>query len=75
MSNEDLETGKKFHASTADYRKYPKGPNFNLIVALTCVTLLVLLFAGWLLLRTNPRLVPKAHGPLPAPSATHASPQ
>ena len=49
---------------TADYRKYPKGPNFGLIVGLACAVLLIVLFGAWLLFRSDPRLVPKAHGPL-----------
>ena len=49
---------------TADYRKYAKGPNFGLIVGLACAALLIVLFGAWLILRGDPRLVPKAHGPL-----------
>jgi hypothetical protein len=38
--------------STADYRKYPKGPNFLLIVILSGVAIL-LFFAGAYLLLTD----------------------
>lgn len=65
---------------TADYRKYPKGPNFGLIVGLACAALLIVLFGAWLLLRSDPRLVPKAHGPLnheqrQAPAPVPSNPQ
>lgn len=61
MSNGEDQTG-----ATANWRKYPKGPNFGLIVGLSCVTLLVILFGAWLVFRMNPRMVPNAHGPQPA---------
>lgn len=75
MSSDDIKTDTEHHVSTADYRKYPKGPNFKLIVVLACVALLVILFGSWLILRMNPRMVPDAHGPRPAQGSTHASPQ
>jgi hypothetical protein len=66
--------------STADYRKYPKGPNFGLIVILFGVTIIVMLFGAWLLLSdTGKKLIPGRHNPhpnsyvLPAPSDTTAA--
>ena len=35
---------------TADYRKYPKGPNFGLVVAAFCITLLLVLAASYVFL-------------------------
>jgi hypothetical protein len=52
--------------STADYRKYPKGPNFLLIVILFVVALFALLFGAWLLLSdTGKKLIPGRHDPHP----------
>jgi len=75
MSSEDNKIDTNQNVSTADYRKYPKGPDFKLIVILFCLTIVACLLGGWLLLRANPRLVPDAHGPRPAQGSTHASPQ
>jgi hypothetical protein len=75
MSSKEIKTDANQNASTADYRKYPKGPDFKLIVLLFCLTIVACLVVGWLLLRTNPRLVPDAHGPRPPQGSTHASPQ
>jgi len=71
MSSKEIKIDTNENASTADYRKYPKG----LIVLLFCLTIVACLVGGWLLLRTNPRLVPDAHGPRPPQGSTHASPQ
>jgi hypothetical protein len=46
---------------TADYRKYPKGPNFLLIVILACVVLLLVMVAAVLFLRTDGKKVVPAH--------------
>lgn len=59
-----METPDRRTNPTADYRKYPKGPNFGLIIGLFCATIIIVLFAAWLFFRSDPRLVPKAHGPL-----------
>lgn len=58
---------------TADYRPYPKGPNFGLIVGLFCATILIALIAAWLVLRSHPRMVPEAHGPQPSKSLSTPS--
>ena len=68
MDNRDRPTQLTRPDPTADYRPYPKGPNFKLIVALFCITILVLLIGSWWFLRENPRVVPDAHGPQPNPS-------
>jgi hypothetical protein len=48
--------------STADYRKYPKGPNFGLIVALFVVALFAIIIGAWLLLSDKgKRLLPRTH--------------
>jgi hypothetical protein len=53
---------------TADYRKYPKGPNFLLIVVLASIAIIVLLIAGVLLVGGHGRsLVP--HRPNPTPNS------
>lgn len=52
---------------TADYRKYAKGPNFGLIVALACITMLVLFVAALFLLHGDGRnLLPGGRHPNPA---------
>lgn len=66
MADGSQATDRKGKDPTADYRKYPKGPDFKLIVALFCVTILVVLLGGWLFLKINPKVVPSAHGPQPA---------
>lgn len=51
---------------TADYRKYPKGPNFKLIVALACVVLLLGMVAAYFFLRSDARrVVPHQANPEP----------
>jgi len=70
MSNGEEQTG-----ATANWRKYPKGPNFGLIVGLSCVALLVILFGAWFLLRMNPKMVPDAHGPQPASKSLSTPPK
>jgi len=48
--------------STANWRKYPKSPNFPLIVFLSGLTLLVFFLAAYLLLSdTGKRLLPSLH--------------
>jgi hypothetical protein len=48
--------------STADYRKYPKGPNFLLVVILSVITILVFLVGAYLLLSEDGRkLLPGLH--------------
>jgi hypothetical protein len=52
---------------TADYRKYPKGPNFGLIVALFCVTLILFFVASLFFLHADVRhLIPGRKHPNPA---------
>ncbi len=54
--------------STADYRKYPKGPNFLGIVVGSSIFILVALALAWLLLRGDARhLIP--HGPSRTPNS------
>ena len=53
---------------TTDYRKYPKGPNFLLIVIVSSVILLFLLVAAVFLVRERgTKLDP--HKPTPTPNA------
>jgi hypothetical protein len=53
---------------TADYRTYPKGPNFGLIVALFCVTIILIFLGAFVVLKINGRhLMP--HKPNPQPNA------
>jgi hypothetical protein len=53
---------------TADYRKYPKGPNFLLIVIVSSIVLIVLLVAGVFLVGGHGKsLVP--HRPNPTPNS------
>jgi hypothetical protein len=53
---------------TADYRKYPKGPNFLLIVILASVAILVVLAIGVFVVGGDGRkLIP--HGPNPTPNS------
>lgn len=52
----------------ADYRKYPKGPNFLLIVILACVVVLIVLaIAVFILGGHGRRMLP--HGPNPTPNS------
>lgn len=47
---------------TADYRKYPKGPNFGLIVALACVAGLLCLLLAYFVIRSDGKhLIPLQH--------------
>jgi uncharacterized membrane protein len=49
---------------TANYRKYPKGPNFTLVVFLSGVVLILGFIAAYLLLSDKGRqLLPKWHQP------------
>ena len=53
---------------TADYRKYPKGPNFLLIVVLASVAILVILAVALFVLHgTGGKLAP--HKPNPTPNS------
>ncbi len=53
--------------STANYRKYPKGPNFLLVVILSGVTLILVGIAAWLLLSSEgKKMIPKADAPHPS---------
>ncbi|WP_263384013.1 hypothetical protein [Granulicella arctica] len=48
--------------STADYRKYPKGPNFLLIVILFAATILVFCVGAFFFLSdTGRKLLPRLH--------------
>ncbi|NYF90327.1 hypothetical protein RBB79_12105 [Tunturiibacter empetritectus] len=50
--------------STANYRKYPKGPNFTLVVFLSGVVMILVFIAAYLLLSDKGRqLLPKWHKP------------
>ncbi len=63
-----IELGMSVEDPTADYRKYPKGPNFLLIVILASVVLVVLLVASVLLVgRDGRKLSP--HPPNPQPNS------
>ncbi len=55
---------------TADYRKYPKGPNFGLIVALSAVFLVIAMIAGVIFLHFNARKV-DPHKPAPEPNSLY----
>ncbi len=68
--------------STANYRKYPKGPNFRLVVILSGIVMLAIFLFAWLLLRSEgKKLVPKVPNkhptsrmvPFPPPSNSPAS--
>jgi hypothetical protein len=53
---------------TADYRKYPKGPNFLLIVVVSSIVLVVLLVAAVFLVgQRGKRMEP--HPPNPTPNS------
>ncbi len=53
---------------TADYRKYPKGPNFLGIVILSSIVLLLVLIAGYFIVHHVERKMP-AHTPDPTPNS------
>jgi hypothetical protein len=53
---------------TADYRKYPKGPNFLLIVILSSVILVVLLIAAVFLVGQKGKSM-EPHPPNPTPNS------
>jgi hypothetical protein len=53
---------------TADYRKYPKGPNFLLIVILSSVVLLVVLIACYFVLGDKVHHM-RMHKPDPTPNS------
>jgi hypothetical protein len=53
---------------TADYRKYPKGPNFLLIVILSCVAIVVLLSAAVFLIGGHGKSM-EQHPPNPTPNS------
>ena len=53
---------------TANYRPYPKGPNFGLIVALACIAMLLVFAAALFVLRGDRRLLP--HRPDPHPTSS-----
>jgi flagellar basal body-associated protein FliL len=55
---------------TADYRKYPKGPNFTLIVVLATVVLLAIMVAAVLFLHKDAGKV-DPHGPNPTPNSLY----
>ncbi len=47
---------------TADYRKYPKGPNFLGIVIGSCVVILIVIVASLFFLKHNAsKVIPHAH--------------
>lgn len=48
--------------STSDYRKYPKGPNFLLVVILSGVALLLIFIGAYLLLSgKGAKFLPRSH--------------
>jgi hypothetical protein len=53
---------------TADYRKYPKGPNFLLIVILSCIAIVVLLSAAVFLIGGHGKTM-EQHPPNPTPNS------
>jgi len=53
---------------TADYRKYPKGPNFLLIVILASVVLVILLIAAVFLVNSKGKTM-APHPPNPTPNS------
>ena len=55
---------------TANYRKYPKGPNFNLVVALSAIFIVVAAIAIVLFLHMDAKKV-DPHGPNPRPNALY----
>ena len=60
-------------ASTDDYRKYPKGPNFLGIVLGACTFILIaFLIVYFILHRDGGKMVP--HGPSRTPNARLVSP-
>ena len=51
---------------TSDYKKYPKGPNFGMVVALACVAFLLILAAAVLLVKMKgTKLEPHPATPTP----------
>lgn len=61
-------TPKDTNDPTADYRKYPKGPNFLLIVILSCVVILIILAITVFVLGDHgKKMLP--HGPNPTPNS------
>jgi len=61
-------TPKVTNDPTADYRKYPKGPNFLLIVILASVVMLIILaLAVFILGGHGRRMLP--HGASPTPNS------
>lgn len=53
---------------TADYRKYPKGPNFLGIVIGACVFMVVAFVVIWFVLHRDAKhMIP--HGPNPTPNS------
>ena len=58
---------------TADYRKYSKGPNFGLIVGLSCVVFVLILAAAiFILHERSSKMLP--HGPNPTPNSSLSRP-
>ena len=54
---------------TAAYRKYPKGPNFLLIVLLSCAAFLLILAGAVVFLHTRAGRQAVPHGPNPEPNS------
>jgi hypothetical protein len=68
-------TGMTQPTSTANYRKYPKGPNFLLVVILSGVAIIVIFLCAWLLLRSEgKKLVPKVPDKHPTSQLTPFTP-
>jgi hypothetical protein len=63
-----MSTANNTQDPTADYRKYPKGPNFLLIVILASVVLVVLLIAAVFLVKGKGKAM-DPHPPNPTPNS------
>ncbi len=55
---------------TADYRKYPKGPNFSLIVVLFAIVIVVMLALGVLFFHTKAGKKADPYKPNPTPNSS-----
>jgi hypothetical protein len=63
-----MSASNKTQDPTADYRKYPKGPNFLLIVVLSSVILVILLIAAVFLVGEKGKSM-EPHPPNPTPNS------
>ncbi len=65
-----MSLSSKPHDPTANYRPYPKGPNFGLIVALACIAMLLLFVVALFVLHGDRKLLPHRADPHPTSSLT-----